>query len=413
MDHYRHNVITPERQELTFCSIAVAGVFFVVLSQFLIVSGSSITFAFRPAIILAAILLNHRMGVYNSRLRMLVLFAAIYEALVLGFQLISGDFSTGVIVPNNPNEPAVSVLSAVTQIGSSTVLYLLMLFSVIGIPWSKKELQVFVASAFLAAVVCAIVFARSNDLTDFDSGEYHMLGTVVNRNKNAYAFSLGTLIGIIYLIRGKRIPKTIILLCTLLMGYCVLYSQCRGAFIGLVGSCVVLAYGSLSRMRKSNERQYFACLFLMIAGLIAAYFIIKNSSFSRLVADDSTSGRENGIENAFEMFLGSDIMGKLFGNGFLYEKIHSDDVGAHLVYATFLVSSGLVGAGLIAMIFISSARLVKGSVAFSLFAQAFIRTFFEGLDYYIYIPLILAICLSQYQRMYGRSYLEVFYGKTK
>ena len=151
----------------------------------------------------------------------------------------------------------------------------------------------------------------------------------------------------------------------------------------------------------------------MILAFAAGYIAIKNSDFSRLVDSDSTSGRETGIRNAWNMFLGSDLFGKIFGSGFMYEQLHSDTVGAHLVYLTLLVSTGLIGMTLVVLIFASTFRRVRGDIPLALCSFAFVRTFFEGMDYYIYIPLILGTIIFNCFELNGRSCNELFAVKKR
>ena len=90
------------------------------------------------------------------------------------------------------------------------------------------------------------------------------------------------------------------------------------------------------------------------------------------------------------------------------ESTHSDATGAHLVYATFLVSSGIVGTVMISLMFLVCFKHIRTTIPFALLGFAFTRTLFEGLDYYIYIPLILSFVLYHHQKYYGRSVYGLF-----
>ena len=377
------------KDSLSFSCFVISAVFFAVLSQFLVLRATNITPLFRPIIVLSAFILLVQRGHLSNSITRIAFIAAIYELIVFLFELITG-----------------ADMNEVVRAGSATVLYLLMCACACAVPWNGRELRVILLAVFFGCFACSIVFALSNNLADVHYSSLDMLGVEVNRNKNAYAFALGTLLGIIYLTRlqstYKRLP---VLVMTSLMGYCVLYSQCRGAFFCLVLSVFVLVIGKTMIIRKESGSIYLLYVFMFLAGCIIVYFLLKNSDMSRLVDAESKSGRDDGIETAWGMFLESGFIGKVFGNGFMYENKHSDSIGAHLVYATFLVSSGLVGAALISSLFLVCFKHIRTTIPLSLLGFAFARTFFEGLDYYIYIPLIMAVIFYHYQIFYGRSSL--------
>lgn len=377
---------------LSFSSIIISAVFFAVLSQFLILRAENITPLFRPLIIVCAFLLFTRRGYLPNSISTIALLAAVYELLVLLFEMSSGLTSPELF-----------------RSGSAVFLYLLMCSFACASPWSGRELRFILLSVLFGCFACAVVFSVSNNLTDIHYSELKMLGVVVNRNKNAYAFALGTLLGIIYFTQSQQLFKRIALLgMTAFMGYCVLFSQCRGAFLCLVFSIFILTIGKALKIRKERGAVYLIYILLFIIGCVVVFSLLKHSDMSRLVDGESTSGRDEGIENAWHMFLDSSLTGKIFGNGFMYESTHSDSIGAHLVYATFLVSSGVVGTALISFMFLVCFNHIRTTIPLSLAVFAFSRTFFEGLDYYIYIPLILAVVLYHYQKFNGRSVNGLF-----
>ena len=380
------------KDKLSFSCIVISAVFFTVLSQFLVLRAGSITPLFRPLIIFCAVLLFTKRGYISNSVSKIALVAAIYELFVLLFEL-----DTSANIPDT------------VRAGSSACLYLLMCSFACATPWTRRELRLILLSVLFGCFVCAVVFSFSNNLTNIHYSDLNMLGVSVNRNKNAYAFALGTLLGIIYFTQSQKISRRLFSLgVTALMGYCVLYSQCRGAFICLVLSVFILTIGKAMRIRKERGIVYLLYILLFVVGCVIAYFLLKNSDMSRLVDGENTSGRDESIENAWQMFLDSNLTGKIFGNGFMYESSHSDAIGAHLVYATFLVSSGIVGTALISFMFLASFKNIKTTIPMSLLVFAFTRSLFEGLDYYIYIPLILAVILHHYQKFYGRSVYGLF-----
>ena len=296
--------------------------------------------------------------------------------------------------------------------GVAVVLYFAMFAFAIGVAWTKKELKYIIAASFLGCFVCAVALLMSNNPTDFHAataGHLNLAGASVNRNKNAYQYAFGTVLGLIYLFHGKRNKKLLVFLMTGVTAYALLYSQCRGAFISAVGGTSVLLLGRMVEIkRKSGVNKAIVFFLFLIILYVGAYYVLKNSELSRLIDADSTSGRDEGIKAAWQLFLNSGLFGKIFGNGFGYEFQQTQEIGAHLVYVGYLVSMGLIGSGLTAAMFFASFRKIFGSGAFALAVVAFLKTLFEGADYNVFIPLILGVVICNYTRLTGRKYYELF-----
>lgn len=377
--------------KISFECALVAAVFFIIYSQFVVfIVSETVTMFFRPVLIAVLLVQMVKRGVVHSGTRAFALTAAVYCALV--------------VLLNDINSK--ELLN-----GGAVVLYLLMFATVIGTPWNRREISFIIFACFIGAFVCAVVLFTYNPITDFHAalnGDLTFMGGTVNRNRNTYAFSVGTIIGTLYLMYGKRKPKLLVLLMTAFLAYGVAYSQCRGSFYCLVAAELVIIGGRILSIGKKNAGKALLYTLAVIALCIIGYILLKNSELSRLVDGESTSGREVGIKNAWEMFATSDLFGKIFGNGYLYEAAHSDTIGAHMVFAAYLVSTGIIGCGLIIMIFISSMLRIRSNAAWAFLVFAFIRCFFEGLDYYIYIPLILAHIINNYSLIYGRKENELF-----
>ena len=75
---------------LSFSSYIISAVFFTVLSQFLILRAENITPLFRPLMIVCALLLFTKRGYLPSSISTIALLAAVYELLVLLFEMSSG-----------------------------------------------------------------------------------------------------------------------------------------------------------------------------------------------------------------------------------------------------------------------------------------------------------------------------------
>lgn len=382
-----------EHDRLYFSCIIVAAVFFVVLFHAPVMRVPDIvTQIFRPLIVFFLIITMTQRGKIDFSARALALLAALYCLLVLLLNTISVDEITATI---------------------SATLYLLMFYAVVGTPWTKREVRFIVMACFAGALACAVVLFLSNDPTDLSvgtSGKMQMLGMHVNRNLNAYAFATGTIIGVAYLLYGKN--KLRMALLTAVIAYGLLYSQCRGAFFCTVLGVVILVFGRLHKIKKRSDAKFLAYSFLFVLFCIAAYYALKNSELSRLIDAESTSGRNEGIKYAWQLFQNGDLFSKIFGHGFLYEKNNTVGAISHLVYTQYLLSAGIVGTLLIILMLLLTGLRIKGSIPYALFASAVLRTCFESLDYYVFIPLILAVIIYNRSSEFGATAEEIFCNKN-
>lgn len=370
----------------------VAFVFFVVLSQFLLYIGpETISQPLRPLIVIILTVQVVRRGRLSLSVCNFALAMSIYQLLVWFFLFPNGGLLRNYLV---------------------LVFYFMMLFSVAGFPWNRRELGMILYAAFLATFICAVVFALSNNMADFADHSMYFMGVEVNRNKNAYAFAFGIVLGRSFLQYGKGRNRIIILLMMLFEGYCLLYSKCRGAFLGVVISVWTVVINRTIRLKRRNNPYIALYLLVFLAICVIGYFVIKYSALSRLVDSEHYSGRDDGIKHAIDLFWQAPLLGKIFGNGMLYEPENTLGIGVHFVYLTYLLEAGIIGAALIGAIFLSAMKNMRGEIQWSLFMIAFSRTFFEGMDYYIFIPLILSICISNYERLYIRPARELFYRRN-
>lgn len=373
-------------------SVFVAFVFFVVLSQFLVMGKlEGLSQPFRPLIIIILAVQVVRRGSIHLSVRNVAFAMSAYQ-LILWFFLY-------------PNGGSIRLYLVV-------ILYFMMLFSVSGFPWNRRELQLIIYACFIATFICALIFFFSNDMLNFSEHELKFMGVVANRNKNAYAFAIGIVLGSLYMKYGKNHNRFLILFMTIFEGYCLIYSQCRGAFFGVCISVGVGIIYKVFRMRKSGDPYLIFYILTVIVICCVGYILIKNSSVSRLVDNEHLSGRDDAIIHARELFQQASLFGKFFGNGMLYERSNTTGLGVHFVYLTYLLESGIIGTILLILIFITTAGSIRGELSWTLFILALSRTFFEGMDYYIYIPLILSICISNYERLYYRPGSELLHRRS-
>lgn len=378
-------------EPLSVESMFVAFVFFVVLSQFLLTGRSEIlTQPFRPLIVIILTVQVVRRGRLKLPVCNVALAMSVYQLILWFFLYPDGGPLMGYLV---------------------LIFYFMMLFSVAGFPWNGRELRLILFASFLATFVCAATFFLSNNMMDFSPHDIRFMGEVVNRNKHAYAFAFGIVLGRAYLSFGRGRNRLVILLMMLFEGYCLIYSECRGAFLGVFISISIIVFSKVARMRKNGNPYMIFYIFLYVAVCIVGYLIIKHSVFSRLVDRENLSGRDASIEHAVLLFRQASIPGKIFGNGMLYESLNTKGVSVHFVYLTYLLEAGIIGVVLTILIFVSAMKYIRGEIQWSIFMIALSRTFFEGMDYYIFIPLILSVCISNYELLYKRPCSELFWRK--
>jgi hypothetical protein len=208
---------------LSFESIFVGFVFFVVLSQFILYVGSdTLSQPFRPLIVLILTVQVVRRGRLRLPVCSVALAMSVYQFLIWFF-----------LYPDGGSFRQYLIL----------IFYFMMLFSVAGFPWKRRELQFIIYATFIATFVCAAVFFISNNMNDFSEHTFYFLGKEVNRNMNAYTFAFGIILGRLFLAYGRGRNKLLVLIIMLFEGYCLIYSQCRGAFIGVV---IVMCLTALS-----------------------------------------------------------------------------------------------------------------------------------------------------------------------
>lgn len=379
------------REPISFGCVLLSFVFFAALSQFMFsYLPEGISQFFRPLIV-AILIIQMEKG--KIALHEPVHTLSLTLALYCGFALLLHAIDMEVL-----------------KDAAGKIMFLLMLYTATKVRWNKREISFILFSTFFGCFVCAAILLACNPITDFSAASGHLkfLTRSVNRNLNAYAFSLGTVLGFIYMAKGTRIPKFIVACCTAVIGYAMLYSQCRGAFFSAVGAITILSFGWIQRMKKYGKEKYLFWIFAIILFYVATYLILKNSALNRLIDGDSKSGRDTLIEEAWQLFLNSDLFGKIFGNGYLYETRTTGKLPAHFAYTMFLLPTGIIGAGLLASIFISTARRLRGYVPYAIFLLAFARTLFEPLDYYGYIPLIISIIISHYLVETGKNSSVLF-----
>lgn len=369
-----------ESEQISLGCVVVCTVFFVVLSQIVFqVVPDWTSRLFRPVIIFLLFVQMAKHGAVSYPARALSLLWAVYCLAVVAMT---------------------SWQRENLMLGSANALYALMFFTVAGTKWNCREIRWILMACFFAAVICATVLLFSNPFMDFSQavdGHVKLFYQEYNRNLNAYCYAIGAVLGLTYLVHGKNVPRFVVFICFSVVIYALLYSQCRGAFLCANVGMVISLYGKYVEIRKVDRLRYIVLVISTILGMIVLWYLIKNSSLSRLIDGESTSGRDEGIRRALHMYSEMDSFEKIFGAGFTYEEsqLKTGQLGAHFVYATYLIATGVVGLVILILFYLSCLKTIRGYVPYAFAILALLRTCFEGMDYYIYIPLLLAFVISQ------------------
>ena len=99
--------------------------------------------------------------------------------------------------------------------GGAAALFALMYAAVAAAVWNVRETKLIVFTCFAAAVVCAVILTFSNPFMDFtvaNTDRVKLFHTQYNRNINAYCYAIGTILGLNYLIYGKRSQRSFTLI---------------------------------------------------------------------------------------------------------------------------------------------------------------------------------------------------------
>ena len=372
--------INHQSERISLGCAVVCIVFFAVLSQIVLqIIPDGMSQLFRPIIIFLLFIQMVKYRAGSCCARTLSLFLAIYYMAVVAMT---------------------SWQRENLMLGSANALYALMFFTVAGTKWNCREIRWILMACFFAAAICATVLLFSNPFMDFSQavdGHVKLFYQEYNRNLNAYCYAIGAVLGLTYLVHGKNVPRFVVFICFSVVIYALLYSQCRGAFLCANVGMVISLYGKYVEIRKVDRLRYIVLVISTILGMIVLWYLIKNSSLSRLIDGESTSGRDEGIRRALHMYSEMDSFEKIFGAGFTYEasQLKAGQLGAHFVYATYLIATGAVGLVILILFYLSCLKTIRGYVPYAFAILALLRTCFEGMDYYIYIPLLLAFVISQ------------------
>lgn len=371
---------------------ALCGVFLLILG-FLPALPGVLTQTFRPAFILACILFPAKYYKLHSEKWQIVLL--IYWFLTLALNRIT--------------------VSALKYYVAFALFGFFFIFAASRV-WTRKEIKIIFNTVIVATFVLSVVLIISNNgiISHEDGMHISFFSFVCNRNTVAFGCVPGVLCATIGFFYGKK-RKTYKLFCLSTVGlgtFSVFAIACRSAFVSLVLGVILIVWQTTKE--KDNYRQRFVVrvvfLLLVLLVTILAYSLAQGTSSERLFDLKDDSGRGEMWDKAWELIDEKPIL----GGGFDYWGTNSgEELGTHNTFLSIMVMSGYTG-GVLFAIFLLAVFLdllkVRNLIPIAFLAELAMHSYTEsGMDYYAYIPLILAFILARYIAYQSRDLKTIFY----
>ncbi|WAA12115.1 O-antigen ligase family protein [Fervidibacillus halotolerans] len=264
---------------------------------------------------------------------------------------------------------------------------------------SIKDLRVIINSIYLGGIVFSIFILVSNpNLTQMSAiyrTEIKYLNSIINANGIPYFVIPAVLIGINKIILSKNINKIKHIMYVFISMYPIFYSMSRGGFLALfLGMLFIILYYIKLYLKKNNMIKIITLILLICTIVLMIYHILPQKIKARLF--NFSSYDLNHRDFLWEQAILMSRNNIFFGNGYTYywEKT-GNNYGAHNLYIDLLVSSGIIGAVLMLLIFITIIlKSKKNPIAVSFITIAFINSMIEsGRSYGFWIPLMLALMI--------------------
>lgn len=297
------------------------------------------------------------------------------------------------------------VMNPVT--GSSTTAYISnLLFGFFAVfaaskAWTKREIKLIVTTIIFSSIVfSAIVLYENRNMISGDGNQHiFFLGTSFNRNTAAFSAVPGAMCAMIALLYDRKVMHRLINLFG--MGICMLLivaTACRSAFLAVVVGAALVFWQFAGERKKYVSR--FKCRTLTAIAFVLVLLImsaaLKGTNSERLFDLTDDSGRDELWDEAWQLIDEKPA----FGGGYDYWENTGHTMGTHNTFLTFMIISGYTG-GAFLLIFLLAITLecvkTRHFVPLAFLTELFCHTYTEpGMDYYAYIPMILALIFARY-----------------
>ncbi len=279
--------------------------------------------------------------------------------------------------------------------------------------WSKREIKFLLYSITVATfALSAIVLISNPNLITIGADKINFLSYTLNRNTFGFGMVPGTLCLEILLLysnrrKGKKVLGTIVLM---LYVYTIIALSCRSAAISAFLGSILIYWNYTSEhyeIRKRRKKRFGFLMFLVIA-VIVLYLALQNTTGSRLFDLNNDTGRAILREAAMELVAEKPV----FGGGFDCWTDSGQTLATHNTFLTYMVASGYVGGALLALFIISMVLecfKARNLISLAFLVELVCHTLTEsGMDYYAYIPMVLAYIILRYTQNSSHDIGEIF-----
>lgn len=351
-------------------------VLFVVVLGFLPLTPDSIVQLLKPAFIVICFLFN-RNGNYRLSFEKWLIILMIYLTFIWAFNRITRG----------------------STYGYTSMLLFAVFFVVAAMRrWNPREIRTILHVVAFSCTVYAIVVIYSNRGLIHSDGNQHIsfLSETLNRNTCAFSSVPGALCAAILFFYSKH--KTGARLCYaaafLICFYAVIALSCRSAFLSVSTGVFLVAWQAAGNSNNKHVNR-IALLVFSVIFLLVTMHLLSGTNSSRLF-DFSDTGRESQWETAERLIRAKPV----FGGGFSYWSSSGQSMSTHNTFLTVMVASGFVGG---AILFVMMASMIieccraRSIVSLGFAMEMIFHSISEsGLDYYAYIPMLLATILLRY-----------------
>lgn len=389
MQEYNKREMQMNRRGGVFPLYAICAVFFLILGT-LPALPSALTQVFRPVVIAVCFFFPTAYTYRLSRSHWALIIFHIYITFVFLAHPLSGDKFMA---------------------WAAMVLFAAFFILLTQRVWTRNEINTILHVVLIACVVFCLVLYRDNPrLFHNDQGEdVTFFGKHVNANSAAFAIVPGALVGVFFLFfaqehrNQKSVFWKLLYLGETVLAYVMLVGMGgRSAFFAAVIGGIMIVWEWGEAIRQRNKRIVFRVLLLLLLLLVYHYGPIwtEGTHAYRLFDYDNLTDM-NGRDDMAEVAMSLIREHPFFGGGFGYWDLKTNhDLMVHNSFLSNGVTGGFTAMILLVAFFVFAAiELIRSRslIPLAFFVEALFHSLTEpGMDYYAYIPLILAFVIQRY-----------------
>ena len=328
------------------------------------------------------------------------------------FALMAGYFFIFIINPVNRENVnsfiAYEMFSLFFLLGANTI-------------WRKSEILLIFKTMVFSCTINAVITLISNSFFTQGSNNQHVnfLRMVMNRNSLAFGIAPGVICGLFLYIysphSGKyRFQRMMHLVSILTCSIALLMLACRSAFYSALIGAGCLIWGKVRQSHIPAERIIKRLILIMITvgGLSVVIRMTSSSGSARLFVvsgDNFDTGRNDLWEQARLLIRKKPI----FGGGYDYWSSAGHQIGTHNTVLTLMLAGGVFLGSLFILMMVPIIMECAKTDLFLLMAfliQSILHSLTEsGMDYFAYVPLMLAVILQRSLKYQKNNLYRVFW----